>query len=220
MSDTITLTAEDGHAFDAWTTPAEGTRRGGLVILQEIFGLTDQLKDVGRAYAAQGWAVAMPALFDRVERGAVVPFDDAGRGRDLMQAIPRDATMRDIAATVRHLTSEGPVAMLGFCWGGGLAVRAAQEMDVAAAVAFYGTRLDTILDGTRLKAPLQFHAGRTDDHTPADLVDRLAEFGEAEVHWYDAGHAFANDRRASFVPEAAAQAHDRAAAFLSDRVRA
>ena len=69
------LTAADGHQLDCWIEPAKGERRGGLVIIQEIFGVTDQLKGVAARYAALGHEVAIPALFDRKERGAVIPFD-------------------------------------------------------------------------------------------------------------------------------------------------
>ncbi|WP_181846524.1 dienelactone hydrolase family protein, partial [Thalassospira profundimaris] len=70
-----TITASDGHLLNCWFEPAVGERRGGIAILQEIFGVTDQLKGVAAKYAALGYEVAIPALFDRQERDAVVPFD-------------------------------------------------------------------------------------------------------------------------------------------------
>ncbi|RCK31101.1 dienelactone hydrolase, partial [Thalassospira profundimaris] len=70
-----TITASDSHSLNCWFEPAVGERRGGIVILQEIFGVTDQLKGVAAKYAALGYEVAIPALFDRQERDAVVPFD-------------------------------------------------------------------------------------------------------------------------------------------------
>jgi len=113
----------------------------------------------------------------------------------------------------------GKVGVIGFCWGGGLAVRAAQVLDVACAVSFYGTRLKDYLDRP-LKAPVQGHFGATDDHTPRALVaEVLAYFGnDFEVFTYDAGHAFANDARPAFVPGAAATAHGRTQAFLAAQI--
>ena len=215
------LTAADGHRLDCWIEPPQGARRGGLVILQEIFGVTDQLKAVARRYAALGYEVAIPALFDRVERGAVVPFDDIERARGLMQKLDRAAALSDIEAAVRALAaSGGKVAVLGFCWGGGLALRAAQSLDIAAAVSFYGTQLGRCLD-LPLRAPVQGHFGLSDDHTPQALLDEVRDHLGAgfEAHMYEAGHAFANEARAAvYVAEAADLAHRRAQAFLADRL--
>ncbi len=210
------LKASDGHELDCWMAPAKGDRRGGVVILQEIFGVTDQLKGVAKRYAALGYDVAIPALFDRKERGAVIPFSEAPRGRDIMLASDLEETMRDVAAAVAALNRRGGgVAVIGFCWGGGLAIRSAQVLDIAGAVAFYGTRLPQYLDKP-LKAPVLGHFGATDDHVPPEMLDAAkAALPEMEVHMYDAGHAFANDARPSYVPAAADKAHARTEAFLA-----
>jgi carboxymethylenebutenolidase len=211
-----TLTATDGHEFDCWMEAADGTASAGIVILQEIFGVTDQLKGVARRYAAQGYDVAIPALFDRQERGAEIPFDSPAKGRDLMLTADLDGTMRDAGSAVEALRARGhKVGVIGFCWGGGLALRAAQVLNVAAAVSFYGTRLTQYLDDP-LKAPVQGHFGTQDDHTPTEMLEAVkAAFPDIEMHMYEAGHAFANDARPSHVPEAAALAHERTAAFLA-----
>lgn len=210
-----TLTAADGHQLECWMEPAQGTRRGGIVILQEIFGITDQLKGVARSYAALGYEVAIPALFDRQQKGAVIPFNEAPKGRDLMLATELDTTMADVDAAVQALADKGgKVGVIGFCWGGGLALRAAQVLPIAAAVSFYGTRLTQYLNAG-LKAPIQGHFGTQDDHTPPDVLNEVkAYLPEFEMFSYDAGHAFANDARPSYVADAAELAHSRAKAFL------
>ncbi len=209
------LTAADGHELDCFVEPAQGDRLGGLVILQEIFGVTDQLKALAGRYAALGYEVAVPALFDRKEREAVVPFEQFERGRDLMLSLDQEDNIADIDAAVRLLGENGGVATMGFCWGGALAVRTAQVSDVVGAISFYGTRLQLYMDRP-LKAPLLCHFGATDDHTPPEIVEQFrAKFPQAEVHMYDAGHAFANDARSSYVPEAAELAHQRSQAFLA-----
>lgn len=214
-----TLTASDGHQLDCWMEPAKGARRGGLVILQEIFGVTDQLKGVAARYAAKGYDVAIPALFDRHERGAVIPFDQGPRGRDLMLSSDLDQTMADVDAAVGALAAKGgKVAVMGFCWGGGLALRAAQKLDIAGAIAFYGTRLPQYLD-CPLRAPFLGHFGKTDDHVPPEMLAAAkAYLPEMEVHLYDAGHAFANDARPAYVPVAAELAHQRTETFLARHV--
>lgn len=210
------LTAADGHSFDCWIEPAQGERRGGLVIIQEIFGLTDQLKGVAARYAKLGYEVAIPALFDRRERGAVIPFDQAPRGRDLMLASKLEESMADIAAAVDELEANGgKVAVMGFCWGGGLALRAAQDLNIAGGISFYGTRLQQYLDRP-LKAPMQGHFGSNDDHTPADVLKAVKDYlPDFEMFMYNTGHAFANEARpAAYDAEAAELAHKRSAEFL------
>jgi carboxymethylenebutenolidase len=210
-----TLTAADGHAFDCWTAQPEERAWGGLVILQEIFGVTDQLKGVADRYAAEGLVVAIPALFDRQKRQTVFGFDRGAGGRDLMLAAKLEETMRDVGAAVDAMKSRGlPIAVLGFCWGGGLAIRAAQVLDISCAVAFYGTRLPQYLDRP-LRAPVLGHFGTKDDHVPPEMLDAArAALPEMEVHLYKVGHAFANDARPSHVPDAAELAHSRTLGFL------
>lgn len=211
-----TLTAADGHRFDCWIAPATGTPKGGIVMLQEIFGVTDQLKSLASDYAARGFTVAIPALFDRRQRGAVIPFDQTFRARNLMLSLPADEVMPDIRAAIARLERDGlRVGLVGFCWGGGLAVRAAQVTDAAAAVGFYGTRLENYLQDD-LHAPLLMHFGAEDDHTPPKTRAAFAaRFPQAEIQLYPAGHAFANDARPSFVPKAARLAHQRTVDFLT-----
>lgn len=214
-----TLTASDGHSLNCWFEPAVGERRGGIVILQEIFGVTDQLKGVATKYATLGYDVAIPALFDRQERDAVVPFDQAARGRDMMLASDLEQTTIDIDAAVKALAANGgKVGVIGFCWGGGLALRAAQDLDIAAGVAFYGTRLPQYLDRP-LKAPFLGHFGTQDDHVPAEMLNQAkAYLPEMEIHIYEAGHAFANEARPSYVADVADVAHARTIDFLAKHV--
>lgn len=214
------LTAADGHTLDVWIESAQGARKGGIVILQEIFGVTDQLKGVAARYAALGYEVAIPALFDRQKRGLVVPFDAPAEGRDLMLSSDVDANIADAEAARAALAANGgKVGVIGFCWGGGLAIAAAQRLDVACAVSFYGTRLKQYLDRP-LKAPVQGHFGTKDDHTPADMLEETRAYlgADLEIFMYEAGHAFANDARASYVPEAADTAHGRVERFLATHI--
>lgn len=212
------LTASDGHKLDCWIETAQGERKGGIVILQEIFGVTDQLKGVAARYAALGYEVAIPALFDRQEKAAVIPFTEGPRGRDLMLASDLDKTILDVEAAVSHLkASGGKVGVIGFCWGGGLAIRAAQILDVDASVAFYGTRLGAY-QLAPLKAPVQGHWGSEDSHVPAEMLDAAkAYFPEMKVHVYEGGvHAFANDARPNdYQKDHAEKAHERTQAFFA-----
>jgi len=215
------LTAADGHKLDCWIEPAQGDRRGGIVILQEIFGVTDQLKGVAEKYAKLGYEVAVPALFDRQKKGAVIPFNEGPVGRDLMLASNLDQTMADIDAAVAALTSNGgKVGVIGFCWGGGLAIRAAQVSNIAAAVSFYGTRLPQYLNDP-LKVPVQGHWGTEDSHAPAEmLAEAKAYYPELDIYTYDGvGHAFANDHRpADYAEKDADLAHSRTISFFDQHL--
>jgi carboxymethylenebutenolidase len=174
------------------------------------------LKGVAARYAALGLAVAVPALFDRQAPGTVIPFDEAPRGRALMETIALDDAQRDIGAAVSALADRGlKVAVMGFCWGGGLAIRAAQTLPVACGVSFYGTRLPLYLDRP-LPVPVLGHFGSHDDHAPPEMrAQAQAALPLLDILLYEAGHAFANEARpAVHVPEAAALAHARSEAFL------
>jgi carboxymethylenebutenolidase len=210
----VRLTAADGFILDAFRAGAGADRVGGLVILQEIFGLTDQLKSVARFFARKGFDAIVPSLIDRAAPGVVVPFDQPDRARELMLPIPWEKTGLDIAAAVRAVDGPGGVSVLGFCLGGGLALRAASELALAGAVSYYGTRLGALLDKPP-RCPMLFHFGATDTHSPPEVIEAVKKaIPAAETHVYPAGHAFANDARSTFVKEAAETAHARTLEFL------
>jgi carboxymethylenebutenolidase len=209
-----TLTASDGFRLEAFRAVPKGQSSGGLVILQEIFGITDQLKSVVRSYARDGYDTIIPALYDRAGPRTVVPFSDPNKGRDLAYGLPLDKVILDVAAAAERVRGPHGVSVLGFCWGGGVIVPAAAEIELRAAIAFYGTRLTTYLD-RRPKCPLLFHFGTTDPNSPPDTIEAVRKaFPSAEIHLYEAGHAFANDVRPTYVPAAAATARERTLVFL------
>ena len=210
-----TLTAADGFKFEAFRATPAGPVRGGLIILQEIFGITDQLKEVVRSYARDGYDTIIPALYDRVAPQSVVPFSDPNRGRDMAYGLPLDKVILDIAAAADCVRGAHGVSVLGFCWGGGVIVRAAAEIDLRGAIAFYGTRLPTYLE-SKPKCPLLFHFGATDPNSTPEIIEQVRNaFPSAETHLYNAGHAFANDVRPTYVADAAQTARERTLDFLS-----
>jgi len=210
----VRLTAEDGFSFDAFEASAGDKSAGGVVILQEIFGLTDQLKSVARFFAREGFDAIVPSLMDRASPGTVVAFDQPDRGRELMMSIPTEKIVLDIAAAARKIDRGRGASLVGFCLGGGLALRAASEVPLTSAVSYYGTRLGMFLDKSP-KCPMLFHFGATDSHSPPELIEQVRKaIPAAETHTYQAGHAFANDARTTYVKEAAETAHARTLVFL------
>jgi len=215
VEETTKLTAADGFSLEAFhARPTQGAK-GGLVILQEIFGLTDQLKGVVRSYARDGYDTIFPCVYDRVAPRTVVLFSEPNRGRDLAYGLPLDKVMLDVAAAVQRVQSDRGVSVLGFCWGGGVIVRAAAELNLRGAIAFYGTRLPTYLD-QRPKCPLLFHFAASDPNSPPETIEAVRRaFPSAEIYVYEAGHAFANDARPTYVAAAASTARSRTLDFLN-----
>lgn len=214
VEETVTLKAADGFALQGFRARPSQGGKGGLVVLQEIFGLTDQMKGVVRAYARDGYDAIFPCVFDRVAPNTVIPFNEPDRGRDLAYGLALDKVVLDVAAAARHVNGKFGVSVLGFCWGGGVLLRAAAELELRSAISFYGTRLPSYLDKPA-KCPLQFHFGTTDPNTPPETIEAVRRaFPSAEIWTYPAGHGFANDARSTYVPEAAETARARALGFL------
>lgn len=217
------LNAADGHALDGYVARPAGVSKGGIVILQEIFGVTDQLKSVARGYAEDGFNAVVPALFDRASRRTVIPFDAPDRGRELALGLDPQKVELDVAAAMAAVDTGRGAALIGFCWGGGQAFRLACRLKPVCAVGYYATamakHLEACPDGP--DCPMLFHFGETDDHTPADVIAAVrAAVPAAEIHSYAAGHAFANDVRPSFVEAAATTARERSLAFLNKSFQA
>jgi len=216
----LKVTAADGFKLDAFrATPRQGSR-GGLVVLQEIFGLTDQMKGVVRSYARDGYDTIFPCFYDRITPNSVVSFDQADHGRELAGKLVQDKVIVDLDAAVRAVKGPHGVSVIGFCWGGGVIVPAAAALNLRGAIAFYGTRLKTFLDQP-VKCQLLFHFGAKDQHSPPDVIEAVGKaFPSSERYTYDAGHAFANDARSSYVPAAAETARARTLAFLAKQHQA
>ena len=215
VEETIKLTASDGHTFEAFHAAPKVASKGGLVILHEIFGITDQLKSVAVGYARDGYDAIIPAVFDRVKPGTVFGFDQAEPGREMAYGLALDKVMLDCAATIARVQSSRGVSVLGFCWGGGVIIRAAAELDLRGAIAFYGTRLPTYL-ALKPKCPLLFHFAKTDPNSTPEIIEQVRKaFPSADGHIYDAGHAFANDARPAYNEAATKAARARTLDFLS-----
>jgi carboxymethylenebutenolidase len=205
MSEQITrITAEDGHSFDAFRATPDNPK-GGLVILQEIFGMTEQLKSVTRAWCADGYDSILPAMYDRIKPNTVISFDDMEGAQGMMKQFDPDSVVMDIRAAASAVDSGSGVSLLGFCWGGGAAIRMASILDLASAISYYGTRLaDNAANGA--KCETLFHFGKSDQHSSPEVIDGVKQdIPDAECYIYDAGHAFANDARANFYVEGAAK---------------
>lgn len=222
MGETVTLTAGDGHELSAYRSEPQGTPRAGLVVIQEIFGVNSHIRAVADSYAAEGFAVLAPALFDRVEPGIEIGYaaEDVERGRDIRAKIAHDNAVLDVDAAVNALRDEGlAVAVVGYCWGGSLAWNAATRLDgVACAVGYYGGMIPDMADENP-RSPVMLHFGETDASIPLEGVETVKKkHPQIPVHIYPAGHGFSCDARASYHAESAALARERTLAFFAEHL--
>jgi len=208
MGSWIDLTAEDGHRLAAYHAPAQGRRRGGLVVLQEIFGVNAHMRDVADGFAAEGYEAIVPSVFDRAERAVDLGYGDAdvAKGRDLRTRFPWDLTVLDMKSAAGRLARAGRVGAVGYCWGGSLAWLCATRVGVHAAVGYYGGQIVPYMR-ERPRCPVMLHFGEKDSGIPLSDVEAIRKAQpDVAIHLYPAGHGFN-------VPERSA--HDAASARLA-----
>lgn len=219
MSRWITLDTAHGPVR-AWHTVPEGTPRAGLVVVQEIFGANAHIRHVAEQYAAEGYAVLAPSFFDPLEAGVELDYDAAGvtRGKVLVDELGVDRAMDIVEAAARALASCGKVGTVGYCWGGTIALLAAQRLGLPSA-SYYGARNVPFLDAP-FKAPAIFHFGALDASIPPAAVAAHREKQPAmQVYVYPADHAFNREVGAHYHAASAALARERTLAFLEENLR-
>ena len=201
MADRITLTSpHDDFQFEALHAEPQGQRRGGVIVIQEIFGLDQYVQaDVAR-WAGLGFEVLAPSMFDRGQKGFTAEHDPDGlaAGVKLATGNGPDNAMSDIQACVDALKDRGPVFIVGYCYGGTMVWLAASRVKgLSAGSSYYGGQVAGMA-GLPLHCPVIVHLGRKDAHIPADEVSAkvTAAHPEVPVYIYEAsGHGFNNDGR-------------------------
>lgn len=219
--DTIRLTAKDGFTLSAYRAAPAGTPRGGIVVLQEIFGLNPHIRSVADRFAAEGYLAVAPALFDRVGPGIELGYTpaDVTEGAAIRARTTMEGALADVQAAMAEAASAGHVGVVGYCWGGTLAYAASARLDgVAAAVCYYGGGIAGML-AEMPRAPTIMHFGALDKHIPLTDVERIRQaYPHLSVFVYDADHGFNCDARASFNAPAADLARARTLEFFADKV--
>jgi carboxymethylenebutenolidase len=221
MGQMIELTAADGFRLAAYLAEPEGTPRGGLVVAQEIFGVNSHIRGVCDGYAADGYRVVAPALFDRCARGFEVGYapPDIARGRELKAMAGIDAALLDVAAARDAVAGAGRVGVVGYCWGGYVAWMAAARLPgFACAVPYYGGgMLEAAAE--RPRCPVLCHFGERDMNIPVDGVRRFAAAHPGtQVLVYAADHGFNCEQRGSYDAAAAKLARERSVAFMREHI--
>ena len=221
MGETVTLTAKDGHKLAAYRADPAGKPKGALVVVQEIFGVNGHMRRVSDDFAAQGYVALSPALFDRVQRGIELGYDQKSieTGRDIRAKVPLDGALSDLQAAIDHLKPFGKIGVVGYCWGGSLAFLAAARLNgLAAAVGYYGGMIAAHA-GERPKVPVLLHFGETDQSIPMSDVEKVQKARrEVPIHVYKAGHGFNCDERGSYDAESTRVALDRTLKFFAEKL--
>ncbi|HEY5263487.1 MAG TPA: dienelactone hydrolase family protein [Steroidobacteraceae bacterium] len=218
MGNRVELTASDGHRLSAYLAEPAGNSRGGIVVIQEIFGVTNHIRAVADQYAAAGFTALAPALFDRVERDVDVPYTDMAKGFGYMQAMKNDSVLLDVQAAIDRVRAAGKVGVVGFCWGGTVAYLAAARLKIDAAVVYYGGQISRY-PADKPRCPVLFHFGEKDTHIPLSTVEEIKSANPQGIfHLYPAEHGFNCNDRASFEPASAKLALERSVEFLHQHV--
>ena len=200
----IRVTSRDGFELDAWHVKAEGPRKGGVIVIQEIFGLSDHIKEMAGRFAAAGYEAIAPSMYDRAERGFIVQPQDvaAGMARGIVLATGNgpDNALNDTGGVFDVLKGAGKVCITGYCYGGTMSWLAAARLDgLAAASCYYGGNIAQMVGMTPM-CPTICHFGAKDAHIPlVGAVDKIeAAHPDVPVYVYDAGHGFARKSSADY----------------------
>jgi carboxymethylenebutenolidase len=217
----VMLADESGRRFDAYLARPPNGRAAGVLVLHDMFGLNEPIRDIADRYAERGYAALVPNLFWRSQIPLPLSYDEDQHpiAWARLKAIDLDVLSADMTTAIGWLRaqpfSEGKVAALGFCGGGRWAYLAAARCKVDAAAALYGLGISEHLAELRnIQCPLQLHYGQQDQHVPRREVD-IVSAGvrgqpSAEVFLYpQAGHSFANPVRPTYNAAAAELAHAR-----------
>lgn len=215
MPDTLVcVSPHDGFMLQARFESAQGKRKGAVVVLQEIFGLTRHIDDMCVRFAEAGYDAIAPALFERISRDfhAEETPDGVVKGRAAVAATPWPQMAADVQAAIDWCAARagGAIYVAGFCYGGACAWYAAAHCQkLSAASCFYGRLIIDLLDDAP-KVPTVLHYGARDPAIPMSDVERVrAAYPDIPLHLYDAGHGFCRRDSHDFAPAACAAAFGR-----------
>jgi len=224
MGRDITIQASDGHRFAAYRADPAGKPKGGIVVVQEIFGVNKHIRELSDGFAADSYAAIAPSLYDRSSRKGIqlgYTPDDIAIGRKLREEFTWEQAMLDMSATVAALAGDGlKVATVGYCWGGSVSYLAGCRLPVQGAVVYYGGQIMPFVRESE-RCPLLMHFGDRDASIPLSDVEAIGKaHPKAVVHVYAADHGFSCDHRKQYDAAAAKLARERTMAFFAKQLGA
>lgn len=217
MGEMIDLTATDGHKCAAYKAVPAGAPKGGVVIVQEIFGVNSHIREVCDGYAKDGFIAIAPALFDRIEPEITLGYqpDDVQQGLKYKMQVSDEDALKDIDAAAKAIADAGEITVIGYCWGGSLAYLSACRLtSINKAVGYYGGQVAQHIAESP-KVPVLLHFGDTDASIPMTAVEEVkAKRPDIPVYVYAAGHGFNCDQRGSYDAASAKLALERTLEFI------
>ena len=219
MGEAVQIATDRMQCISAWHARPEGSPRGGIVVVQEIFGVNAHIRSVVERFAEQGFEAIAPALFDHIETGVELDYDAVGvqRGRELVAELGFDRAVEAVASATHSIASAGTIGVVGYCWGGTVAFLGNTRLGLPS-VAYYGGRtIPFLLE--KPQAPMLLHFGAYDPIIPpTDVEKHRMALPDAQMHVYDAGHGFNCDQRADYDAAASALAFERTLTFFGQHL--
>jgi carboxymethylenebutenolidase len=219
MGERIKISAADGFELNAYKAEPEATPRGGVVLIQEVWGLNNWIRSEVDRHARNGYLTVAPAMFDRIEFG----YESENYGPDqfkvigeMMKAFNWGTALVDVEAAIKVAAPAGKVGITGYCFGGAVSWRAASAgLGLSAASGYYGGGVPNYID-LEPQMPTEMHFGDRDTGIPLEQIEALkGRHSAADIYTYPAGHGFCNsDRPSSFDAAACEQASARTLAFF------
>ena len=208
--------AKDGHIVDLYVAKPKSEAVATVIVLQEIFGITDHIKDVCKQYAAHGYLAIAPALFDRIKKNIVLDYSSFAEGRDYKMQLQDEQVLLDIAASAATAENDLKVAVIGFCFGGALSYLASTRLNLNCAISYYGGGIAEKYINQKPLCPIMYHFGALDPIIPStDVAAIQSNHPEGVFHIYeDAGHGFNCSDRRDYHSESAKIAFARSLEFL------
>ncbi|MEO6396627.1 MAG: dienelactone hydrolase family protein [Devosia sp.] len=206
MGERITIAASDGFVLNAYRTRPEGIPRGGVVVIQEVWGVNHWISTVTDRWAKHGFLAIAPSMFDRVSfdyRSEDYGPGGMARMGEIMKTFSQDKALLDVEAAVKSAAEGGKVGIMGYCFGGAVSWRAAHAgLGLSAASGYYGGGIPNYID-LAPKIPIEMHYGDKDTGIPLEQVEQLrARYPDAGIYVYPAGHGFCNADRPERFDEA------------------
>ncbi len=227
MGENIILTATDGFEFGAYRARPDAAPRGGVVVIQEIFGVNVHIRAVCDRFAEAGYLAVAPAIYDRVEPNVQIGYtpEDVARGREIRAECDMENVIADTTAAAESAAEGGPeggkVGIVGYCWGGQIVYVASCRLGdkLACASGYYGGGIVPFL-GETPAMPLMMHFGTEDASIPLTDVEQLGKaHPDVAIHLYEgAGHGFNCDKRAHYHADSAKLALERTLAFFAENL--
>lgn len=221
MGEIVQIETMDSHVLNAYCSKPVGNPKGGIVVVQEIFGVNHHIREVCDRFAQEGYVAAAPSLYDRIHPGIELGYSpqDIQEGMRYRNQLSWPHIFADIEAAYDWLKPYGKTGIVGFCFGGTVAWRAASHFDFDGAICYYGAQIKDYAQ-EKVSCPVVLHFGRLDASIPSSDIDiiQVAQ-PEVTIYSYEADHGFNCDERKSFNPESSIQAWRRTIEFLDRNIK-